>query len=117
LITGAAGSIGSEIARQTLRYGPQQVILCDQAESALHELQLELGSLVPQDRFISYIGDITQETRMEKLFVQYRPDVIYHAAAYKHVPMMELHPEAAIETNVGGTKIVADLAVKYGAKK
>lgn len=117
LITGAAGSIGSEIARQVLRYGPEQVILCDQAESALHELQLELGASVPQDRFVPYIGDITQGGRMKKLFAKYRPDIIYHAAAYKHVPMMEHHPEAAIHTNIGGTKIVADLAVQYGAKK
>jgi len=117
LITGAAGSIGSEIARQVLRYGPKQVILCDQAESALHELQLELGASVPLERFVPFIGDVTQMARMEKLFDQYRPDIIYHAAAYKHVPMMEHHPEAAIHTNVGGTKIVADLAVKYGAKK
>src|SRR5690606_25297384 len=68
-------------------------------------------------RFIPYIGDVTRGGRMEKLFDRYRPDIIYHAAAYKHVPMMEHHPEAAIRTNVGGTKIVADLAVKYGAKK
>mgnify|MGYP001352878991 CR=1 FL=1 len=117
LITGAAGSIGSEIARQVLRYGPQQVILCDQAESALHELQLELGDSVPQERFIPYIGDVTQVARMEKLFARYQPDIIFHAAAYKHVPMMEHHPAAAIHTNVGGTKTIADLAVQYGARK
>lgn len=117
LITGAAGSIGSEIARQVLRYGPKQAVLCDQAESALHELQLELGASLPQERFIPFIGDVTQATRMEKLFAQYRPDIVYHAAAYKHVPMMEHHPDEAIRTNVGGTKIVADLAVKYGVGK
>lgn len=117
LITGAAGSIGSEIARQVLRYGPRQVILCDQAESALHELQLELGASIPQEHFISYVGDVTQAARMERLFTRYQPDIIYHAAAYKHVPMMEHHPEAAVHTNVGGTKVVADLAVQYGVKK
>lgn len=117
LITGGAGSIGSEIARQVLRYEPKQVILCDQGESALHELQLELSAHVPQERFVPYIGDVTCASRMEKLFAQYQPDIIYHAAAYKHVPMMEHHPDAAIATNIGGTKILADLAVQYGAKR
>lgn len=117
LITGAAGSIGSEIARQVLRYEPALVVLCDQAESALHELQLELKAIFSPERFIAYIGDITHPRRMEKLFARYHPSIIYHAAAYKHVPMMESHPGAAIWTNVGGTKLLADLAVQYGAAK
>lgn len=117
LITGAAGSIGSEIARQVLRYEPTLVVLCDQAESALHELQLELKPIASPERFVAYIGDITQIQRMEKLFAQYRPAIVYHAAAYKHVPMMENHPEAAIRTNIGGTKLLADLSVQHGVAK
>lgn len=117
LITGAAGSIGSEIARQVLRYEPHRVVLCDQAESALHELQLELGSHFPGDRVVCCIADVTQASCMEQLFTRHQPEIVYHAAAYKHVPLMEHHPAAAIRTNVGGTKIVADLAVQYGVRR
>ncbi len=117
LITGAAGSIGSEIARQVLRYEPALVVLCDQAESALHELQLALRPIASPERYVAYIGDIAHAPRMEKLFARYRPAIVYHAAAYKHVPMMESHPEAAVRTNIGGTKLLADLAVQHGVSK
>jgi len=115
LVTGAAGSIGSEIVRQLCRFNLERLILVDSAESPLHSLSLELcdATLVPHTVFIA---DIRNETRMDGLFKQFKPDYIYHAAAYKHVPMMELYPCEAVLANVMGTKIVADLAVKHGAE-
>lgn len=117
LITGAAGSIGSELARQILAFSPKNIILIDQAESALYELELELGEMPFKINFETRICDITNASRVEKLFRKYTPDIVFHAAAYKHVPVMEENPSEAILTNVLGTKIVADLAAKYGVDK
>lgn len=113
LVTGAAGSIGSEIVRQVAKFNPQLIILNDIAESALHELQLELQDNNLCSNFIAFIGDVKNKTRMEYLFQTFKPHYVYHAAAYKHVPMMENNPSEAICTNVGGTKNIADLSVKY----
>jgi FlaA1/EpsC-like NDP-sugar epimerase len=117
LITGAAGSIGSEIVKQVLQYSPSLVILCDQAESPLHDMQLEVEEKFPDIATKIYIGDIRNYQRMRKLFSDFYPEVVYHAAAYKHVPMMEENPVEAVRTNVLGTKHVADLAVEFGTKK
>lgn len=117
LVTGAAGSIGSEIVRQLLRFEPQSIILCDQAETPLHQLELELKDIKTATHCIPYLADVTNEQRIEELFSQFEPHYVYHAAAYKHVPMMELCPTEAILTNVMGTKIVADLAVKYHTRR
>lgn len=117
LITGAAGSIGSEIARQVIRFGPQSLILVDQAETPLHNLELEFKAIYQFQNYQTIIGDIRNRSRMEQIFVKYRPDYIYHAAAYKHVPMMENHPGEAIRTNLLGTQIMAELAVKYQCQK
>lgn len=117
LVTGAAGSIGSELVRQLIQYEPGLIILNDIAETALHELQLELQDNAVNSRFIPFVGDVRNIERMSLMFDTYRPDYVYHAAAYKHVPMMENHPCEAINTNVLGTKIVADLSMKYGVDK
>jgi FlaA1/EpsC-like NDP-sugar epimerase len=117
LITGAAGSIGSEIVRQVLTYNPQMVILCDQAESALYEMQLEMEEKFPNANIKIFIGNIRNFKRMQIVFSDCRPQIVFHAAAYKHVPMMENHPSEAIFTNVMGSKIVADLAILYKADK
>jgi len=117
LVTGAAGSIGSELVRQLLKYEPQLIILNDIAETALHELQLELQDNLKTDNFAVFIGDVRNEERMEFLFDTYSPDYVYHAAAYKHVPMMEHNPSEAVNTNILGTKTVADLSMKYGVDK
>jgi len=117
LITGAAGSIGSEIIRQLAIFKPKQLILLDQAESALFELNNELAPILSQDNYEIVIGDVRNEERMENLFTTFRPEIVYHAAAYKHVPLMEDNPSEAILTNVLGTKICADLAVKCGTEK
>ncbi|WP_066408358.1 polysaccharide biosynthesis protein [Flavisolibacter tropicus] len=117
LITGAAGSIGSEIVRQVLTYKPEMVILCDQAESAMHEIQLEVEEKFPGVQIKTFIGSIRDYNRIELPFKKYHPQVVFHAAAYKHVPMMEHHPSEAILTNIMGTKNVADLAVLYRAEK
>jgi FlaA1/EpsC-like NDP-sugar epimerase len=117
LVTGAAGSIGSEIVRQVLRYNPALVILCDQAESPLHEMQLEVEENFPDIATKIFIGDIRSHKRMYKLFNDFYPEVVYHAAAYKHVPMMEQNPSVAVRTNVLGTKHIADLAMEFGTKK
>ncbi len=113
LVTGAAGSIGSEIVRQLAKFQPQLIILNDVAETALHELQLELQDNSIFNNFIAFIGDVKNPQRMEFLFETFKPHYVYHAAAYKHVPMMENNPSEAICTNVGGTKVIADLSVKY----
>ena len=117
LITGAAGSIGSEIVRQVLTYKPEMVVLCDQAESALHEIQLEVEEKYPEVKINTFIGSIRDYNRIEIPFKKYHPNVVFHAAAYKHVPMMEHHPSEAILTNIMGTKNVADLAILYRAEK
>lgn len=113
LVTGAAGSIGSEIVRQVIQYEPQLLILLDQAESPMHNLKLELEEQFPNQNFTTFLGDIKNKERMEYMFDLYRPDIIYHAAAYKHVPLMEDNPVESILVNVLGTKILADLAIKY----
>ncbi|MCC8424874.1 nucleoside-diphosphate sugar epimerase/dehydratase [Mucilaginibacter sp. UR6-11] len=117
LITGAAGSIGSEIVKQVLRYNPALVILCDQAESPLHEMQLEVEEEFPDIAIKIFIGDVRSHRRMYRLFSNFYPEVVYHAAAYKHVPMMEENPSVAIRTNVLGTKHIADLSMEFGTKK
>lgn len=117
MITGAAGSIGSEIVRQVARFGAKEVVLVDQAETPMHEMQLEMEEKYPDTRIHLYIGDITNKDRMEHAFVKYRPRFVFHAAAYKHVPMMEHNPYEAINTNVFGTKNIADLSMTYGVEK
>jgi FlaA1/EpsC-like NDP-sugar epimerase len=113
LITGAAGSIGSELARQVAEYGPSKLLLLDVAESALHQLQLDLADsgLKVDCEFI--LANIRNENRMRSLFALHKPEVVFHAAAYKHVPMMEQNPQEAILTNVMGTRLVADLSHEY----
>ncbi|HVS93655.1 MAG TPA: nucleoside-diphosphate sugar epimerase/dehydratase [Mucilaginibacter sp.] len=117
LVTGAAGSIGSEIVHQVLSYSPAMVILCDQAESPLHEMKLEVEEKFPDVPAKIFIADIRNYQRMYKLFSDFRPEVVFHAAAYKHVPMMEENPSEAVLTNVLGTKQVADLAVEFATSK
>ncbi len=118
LVTGAAGSIGSEICRQLLHYKPKKLILIDQAESGLYELVNDLEHRfngIVKDRVIPYVCDICNQVRTEKIFRQHRPEVVYHAAAYKHVPLMEINPSEAVEVNVLGTKNIVDLSVQYQA--
>ncbi len=117
LITGASGSIGSEIARQLRFFHPAKIYLLDQAESPLYELELELRENLKYTNFEVVIADIRNEVRMENVFAIFKPDMVFHAAAYKHVPLMENNPSEAINTNVLGTKIVADLSVRYGVEK
>jgi FlaA1/EpsC-like NDP-sugar epimerase len=117
LVTGAAGSIGSEIVQQVLSYKPAMVILCDQAESPLHEMKLEVEEKFPNVPSVIFIADIRNVQRMHKLFSDYRPEIVFHAAAYKHVPMMEENPSEAVMANVLGTKHVADLSVAFGVSK
>lgn len=117
LITGAAGSIGSEIVRQIIHYQPNLIILLDQAESPMYTLKLELEEQYPDQNFSIFLGDIRNKERMEYLIEMFRPDFIYHAAAYKHVPLMEDNPVESIQVNVNGTKIMADLAVKYKVQR
>jgi len=116
LITGAAGSIGSEIVRQVIMFKPTLIILLDQAESPMHSLKLELEEQYPEQNFSAFLGDVRNKERMEYLIEMFRPDYIYHAAAYKHVPLMEDNPVESIQVNVRGTKNLADLAVKYNVK-
>ena len=117
LVTGAAGSIGSEIVRQLIPYGPDVIILCDQAETPLHNLELELKENGTRINCVSYLADITNKTRMQKLFEEFEPQYVYHAAAYKHVPMMELCPTEAVRNNVIGVKIIADLAIQHKVER
>jgi len=117
LVTGAAGSIGSEIVQQVLSYVPAMIILCDQAESPLHELRLQVEENFPEVPAKIFIGDIRNYHRMRKLFIDYKPEVVFHAAAYKHVPMMEENPTEGVLTNVLGTKNIADLAVTFNVGK
>lgn len=117
MITGAAGSIGSEIVRQVLEFNPKTVIILDQAETPLHELTLEIQKLSTQTNIVSVVADIRDKSGLEKLFELYRPNLIYHAAAYKHVPLMEDNPSQAILVNVMGTQNLADLALAFGVDK
>ncbi|PSL44891.1 FlaA1/EpsC-like NDP-sugar epimerase [Chitinophaga niastensis] len=117
LVTGAAGSIGSEIVRQLIKYEPSVVVLCDKAESPLHELELEISEKLVTVPIIPFIGNVCDKVRMQQLFDIYAPAIVYHAAAYKHVPMMEKNPSIAVMNNVLGTKIVAELSVDYGVEK
>ncbi len=121
MVTGAAGSIGSEICRQLIQYHPSKIIMVDQAESPMYDLQFELKSNEPYkqffDKMIFVIGNVKDQRRMEEVFSEHKPQIIYHAAAYKHVPFMEENPYEAIFVNVFGTKNIADLAIKYGAQK
>lgn len=121
MVTGAAGSIGSEIVRQVLRYKPARVILVDQGESPLYELQFEINSSNKlkdlADRVIYVVASVKDRFRMEQIFGTYKPQIIYHAAAYKHVPLMEEHPYEALLVNVFGTRVIADLAIKHKTQK
>lgn len=118
LITGAAGSIGSEIARQVASYQPQRLILIDQAETPLFEIERELGEISYFEGEIHvFVADVCNHKRMENLLNEFKPEIIFHAAAYKHVPMMESNPSEAVMTNILGTRILADLAVKTGVSK
>ena len=117
MVTGAAGSIGSEIVRQLAKFNPGTLVLLDQAETPLHELELELKSAYRELRFTTRVVDICNHSRMEKIFEETRPRFLFHAAAYKHVPMMENNVAEAIQNNVLGTKVIADLAVKHGTRK
>ena len=117
LVSGAAGSIGSELVRQIQPFAPQVTILLEVAESPLHDLMLDLRKQYPEARFIPVIADVRNRTRIEQVFSEMRPDVVYHAAAYKHVPLMESFPNEAIQANVVGTKNMADMSVKYGVQR
>lgn len=116
LVTGAAGSIGSELARQVADYGPERLVLVDQAESDLYMLARELERSLGGDRLVPAVADILDGAATERLFREHRPDRVYHAAAYKHVPLMEANPRAAVRNNVLGTREVADLAGRSGAE-
>ncbi len=117
LITGSAGSIGSEIVKQIAKFGPHQLVLIDQAETPQHDCRLMMASQFPEIKAETIVASICNKRHMEAIFRKYRPDYVFHAAAYKHVPMMEDNPCESIQNNVEGTKIMADLAVKYGVKK
>jgi FlaA1/EpsC-like NDP-sugar epimerase len=117
LVTGAAGSIGSEIVRQLTLFLPKKIVLFDIAESPLYDIELEVREKLNFSNIEIVIGDIRNEKLVDCVFNEHKPDYVYHAAAYKHVPMMENHPSEAISTNVSGTKIIADAALKYSAMK
>lgn len=118
LITGAAGSIGSELVRQILNYSPLFVVLCDQAETPLHDIRLELEDNLENFKNVEFfVTDICNKSRLEALFNLHKPQIVFHAAAYKHVPMMENNPMAAVLTNIGGTKNMADMALAYDVEK
>ncbi len=117
LITGAAGSIGSEMARQVAKYAPAELVLVDQAETPMHDVRLYMARNYPDMVAPTIVGSISNPTHMEEIFKKHKPEYVFHAAAYKHVPMMEDNPAMAIQNNVYGTRVIADLAVKYGTKK
>ena len=117
MITGSAGSIGSEMVRQIAIYNPAELILIDQAETPQHNIRLMMQSEWPNIKANTIVANIANQERMENIFQTYKPDYVFHAAAYKHVPMMENNPSESIQNNVWGTKVIADLSVKYGVKK
>jgi FlaA1/EpsC-like NDP-sugar epimerase len=117
LITGAAGSIGSEMVRQIAPYEPAELILVDQAETPLHDIRLMMAREWPDLKAPTLVADIAHRERMEEIFSKHRPEYVFHAAAYKHVPMMEDNPVESIVNNIDGTRVIADLAVKFGTKK
>lgn len=117
MITGAAGSIGSEMVRQIARYNPSQLILIDQAETPMHDIRLMMRNDWPSIPAETIVADITDDLAMERIFNAFRPEYVFHAAAYKHVPMMEDNPYESVINNIGGTRVVADLSVKYGTRK
>ena len=117
LITGAAGSIGSEMVRQIAVYSPAELILVDQAETPMHDIRMMMAKRFPDIKCQTIVVSITDQSQMEYIFSHHRPEYVFHAAAYKHVPMMEDNPAQAVRNNIRGTRIIADLAVKYGTKK
>ena len=117
LITGAAGSIGSEMSRQVAKFNPLELVLVDQAETPMHDVRLYMANNHKDLSVRTIVTSICKEDRMEKIFSKYRPEYVFHAAAYKHVPMMEDNPAEAVQNNIYGTRVIADLAVKYGTKK
>ena len=117
MVTGAAGSIGSEIVRQVMNFSPRKIIILDQAETPLHSLCLEIAGLNPSIQIHNVLADVRNRAAVKQVFKLYKPQVVYHAAAYKHVPLMEENPSQAVFTNILGTKIVADLSLKYGAER
>ena len=117
LITGSAGSIGSEIVRQVASFHPAALMLIDQAETPQHDIRLMMAREFPNIKAETVVTSITHQLRMDDIFRTFRPDYVFHAAAYKHVPMMEDNPSEAVINNIGGTKVIADLSVKYGVKK
>jgi FlaA1/EpsC-like NDP-sugar epimerase len=117
LITGSAGSIGSEMVRQIAKFAPAEMMLIDQAETPQHDIRLMMRKQFPDIKVQAVVTSICKEQRMERIFSDFRPDYVFHAAAYKHVPMMEDNPSESVQNNVLGTKILADLSVKYGVKK
>ena len=117
LVTGAAGSIGSELVRQLVKYGPELIVLCDQSETALHDLNLELQDSGIAVECLPYLASVNHTPRMEALFQKFKPHHVYHAAAYKHVPMMEFNPAEAVKVNVLGTRQIADLAIQHGVDR
>lgn len=117
MVTGAAGSIGSEICRQLVKVGAGRIVAYEQAETPMHNLQLEMRDKYPYQRFESIVGDVLNTDRLESIFAKYRPQIVFHAAAYKHVPLMEENPCEAIRINVRGSKNIADLCLKFGVEK
>lgn len=117
LITGAAGSIGSEMARQVATFAPAELVLVDQAETPMHDVRLFMARNHSDLKVWTIVGSITNKSHMEEIFSAHKPEFVFHAAAYKHVPMMEDNPAMAVQNNVFGTRVIADLAVKYGTKK
>ena len=117
LITGAAGSIGSEMSRQVAKFNPSELILVDQAETPMHDVRLYMARNHNDLKVWTIVGSITNKEQMERLFSEHKPEYVFHAAAYKHVPMMEDNPAMAVQNNIFGTRVIADLAVKYGTKK
>lgn len=117
MITGAAGSIGSEMVRQVATYAPSRLVLVDQAETPMHDIRLMMRNRWPDIPAETIVADIADAKIMERIFKEYKPDYVFHAAAYKHVPMMEDNPYESVVNNIHGTKVIADLAVKYGTRK
>ena len=117
LITGAAGSIGSEMSRQVAKFNPSELVLVDQAETPMHDVRLYMARNHNDLKVWTIVGSITNKEQMERLFSEHKPEYVFHAAAYKHVPMMEDNPAIAVQNNIYGTRVIADLAVKYGTKK